>query len=144
KDVVVNALNAILNGQDAGYFHDELDVVLSVLMETSEEVIVGYHDGIAAPDNAVIVPGRLDFAILTVLLQKPAGMGNIAGLPIALLQMQIGEVYGAGAIAYHGRNRNTRHPAFSLWYHRFRKTRKLHTITRPLSIESPRDGPPSR
>ena len=39
KDTIVNALNAILNGADSSGYHDELEVTLGVLMETSEEVI---------------------------------------------------------------------------------------------------------
>jgi hypothetical protein len=39
KDTVVNALNAIQNGADSGGYHDELEVAISVLMETSEDVI---------------------------------------------------------------------------------------------------------
>ena len=39
KDTIVNALNAILNGADSSVYHDELEVTLGVLMETSEEVI---------------------------------------------------------------------------------------------------------
>ena len=40
KDKIVNALNAIQNGQsDGGEYHDELEVAIGVLMETSEETI---------------------------------------------------------------------------------------------------------
>jgi hypothetical protein len=39
KDSIVNALNAIQNGKDAGFYHDQLEVVIGVLMETSEETI---------------------------------------------------------------------------------------------------------
>jgi hypothetical protein len=39
KDKIVNALNAIQNGQAPGNFHDEIEVALGVLMETSEDLI---------------------------------------------------------------------------------------------------------
>ncbi|MDD4474288.1 MAG: hypothetical protein PHV95_00655 [Eubacteriales bacterium] len=39
KDKILNALNAIQNGTDAGVFHDELEVAIGILMETSDEVI---------------------------------------------------------------------------------------------------------
>ena len=39
KDKILNALNAIQNGTDAGAFHDELEVAIGILMETSDEVI---------------------------------------------------------------------------------------------------------
>ncbi|MDD4494433.1 MAG: hypothetical protein PHV32_08830 [Eubacteriales bacterium] len=39
KDKILNALNAIQNGMDAGAFHDELEIAMGVLMETSEEAI---------------------------------------------------------------------------------------------------------
>ena len=39
KDKILNALNAIQNGSDAGEFHDELEAVIGILMETSEETI---------------------------------------------------------------------------------------------------------
>jgi hypothetical protein len=40
KDKIVNALNAIQSGQsDGGEYHDELEVAIGVMMETSEEKI---------------------------------------------------------------------------------------------------------
>ena len=40
KDKIVNALNAIQNGKsDGGEHHDELEVAIGVLMETSDERI---------------------------------------------------------------------------------------------------------
>ena len=40
KDKIVNALNAIQNGKsDGGEYHDELEVAIGVLMETSDERI---------------------------------------------------------------------------------------------------------
>lgn len=39
KDKILNALNAIQNGTDSEAFHDELEIAIGVLMETSEEAI---------------------------------------------------------------------------------------------------------
>jgi hypothetical protein len=58
KDSIVNALNALQGGADAGAFHDELEVALGVLMETDEDVIAAVvadiHDDAdekPAPEN---------------------------------------------------------------------------------------------
>ena len=39
KDKIVNALNAIQNGDNGSGYHDELEVAIGILMETSEETI---------------------------------------------------------------------------------------------------------
>lgn len=39
KDRIVNALNAIQNGEEAGMFHDELEVAIGVLVESSDALI---------------------------------------------------------------------------------------------------------
>jgi hypothetical protein len=39
KDKIVEALNAIQNGTDAGHFHDELEVVIGLVMNASDEDI---------------------------------------------------------------------------------------------------------
>jgi hypothetical protein len=39
KDRILNAANAIQNGSDAGVYHDELEVIIGVIMETSDETI---------------------------------------------------------------------------------------------------------
>ncbi len=39
KDRILNAANAIQNGEDAGRFNDELEVIIGLIMEASEETI---------------------------------------------------------------------------------------------------------
>lgn len=39
KDKILNALNAIQNGTDSEALHDELEIAIGVLIETSEEAI---------------------------------------------------------------------------------------------------------
>ena len=39
KDKILNALNAIQNSLDTEEFHDELEIAIGILMETSEETI---------------------------------------------------------------------------------------------------------
>ncbi|MDR1565058.1 MAG: hypothetical protein LBS74_08890 [Oscillospiraceae bacterium] len=54
KDKIVNALNAIQSGEDSGKFHDELEVAISVLMETSEEVIAAVVRDIHEDDGNTV------------------------------------------------------------------------------------------
>jgi len=51
KDKILDALNAIQNGSDAGEFHDELEAVIGILIETSEETIAAVVQDIHG-DNA--------------------------------------------------------------------------------------------
>jgi hypothetical protein len=45
KDQILNAANAIQNGEDACAFHDELEVIIGLIMEASEETIAAIvHD----------------------------------------------------------------------------------------------------
>jgi flagellar biosynthesis regulator FlbT len=46
KDEVINALNAIQGGADAGRYYDELELAVRVLMDTSEEKIKAAYDEI--------------------------------------------------------------------------------------------------
>ncbi len=39
KDQILNAANAIQNGEDAGRFHDELEVIIGLIMEASDVTI---------------------------------------------------------------------------------------------------------
>ena len=39
KDRLLEALNGIQNGRDAGAFHDELETVIGVIMNTTDEAI---------------------------------------------------------------------------------------------------------
>lgn len=39
KDKILNAANAIQNGADAGAYHDELEVIIGLIMEASDETI---------------------------------------------------------------------------------------------------------
>lgn len=39
KDTILNAANAIQNGADAGAYHDELEVIIGLVMESSDEAI---------------------------------------------------------------------------------------------------------
>lgn len=44
KDKLVNALNAIHNGNDAGQFHDELKTIITLVMDASDEAIADAWD----------------------------------------------------------------------------------------------------
>jgi hypothetical protein len=46
KDEVINALNAIQGGADAGGYYDELELAIGVLMDTSEDKIKAAYDEI--------------------------------------------------------------------------------------------------
>jgi hypothetical protein len=39
KDRILEAANAIQNGMDAGAYYDELEVIIGLIMEASEETI---------------------------------------------------------------------------------------------------------
>jgi hypothetical protein len=52
KDKILNALNAIQGGADAGYYHDELEVAIGILMETSEEAIAAVVKDIHEDDDS--------------------------------------------------------------------------------------------
>ena len=39
KDKILNAANAIQNGSDGGEFHDELEVIIGLIMNASEDDI---------------------------------------------------------------------------------------------------------
>jgi hypothetical protein len=52
KDTIVNALNAIQNGADAGDYHDALGVAISVLMETSDLTIAAVIQDIHADSDS--------------------------------------------------------------------------------------------
>jgi hypothetical protein len=39
KDKILEAANAIQNGSDASNYHDELEVIIGLIMESSEETI---------------------------------------------------------------------------------------------------------
>ena len=39
KDRILNAANAVQNGSDAGEYHDELVVIIGLIMEASDEII---------------------------------------------------------------------------------------------------------
>ena len=39
KDKLVEALNAIQNGRDAGEYHDELETVIGLIMNATDEAI---------------------------------------------------------------------------------------------------------
>ena len=40
KDKLVNALNAIQNGRDAGEYHDEIETIITLVMNATDEAIV--------------------------------------------------------------------------------------------------------
>ena len=48
KDKLVEALNAIQNGRDAGYFHDELETLISLVVNVSDEAITAAWDELKA------------------------------------------------------------------------------------------------
>ena len=48
KDKLVNALNAIQNGRDAGEFHDELETVIGLVMNTTDEAIAAAWEEISS------------------------------------------------------------------------------------------------
>ena len=51
KDKIVNALNAIQNSSDGIKFHDELQVAIGVMMETSEDDIAAVNQDIHEDDE---------------------------------------------------------------------------------------------
>ena len=51
KDKLLEALNGIQNGRDAGYYHDELETVIGVVMNVSDEAIAAAWDEIHEDAN---------------------------------------------------------------------------------------------
>jgi hypothetical protein len=39
KDKLINGLNAIQNGRDAGKYHDELELAIAVIMNATDDAI---------------------------------------------------------------------------------------------------------
>ena len=51
KDRLLNAANAIQNGSGAGSYHDELEVIIGLIMEASDETIAAVVQDISTePD----------------------------------------------------------------------------------------------
>ena len=47
KDKILNAANAIQNGTDAGTYHDELEVIIGLIMNASDEDIAAVIEEIS-------------------------------------------------------------------------------------------------
>ena len=47
KDKILNAANAIQNGTDAGIYHDELEVIIGLIMNASDEDIAAVIEEIS-------------------------------------------------------------------------------------------------
>jgi len=47
KDKILNAANAIQNGTDAGAYHDELEVIIGLIVNASDENIAAVIEEIS-------------------------------------------------------------------------------------------------
>ena len=55
KDKILNALNAIQNGTDSEALHDELEIAIGVLIETSEEAIAAVIQDIREDNDLSLI-----------------------------------------------------------------------------------------
>lgn len=51
KDKILNAANAIQNGADVGVYHDELEIIIGLIMNASDENIAAVVEEISTDDN---------------------------------------------------------------------------------------------
>lgn len=54
KDRILNAANAIQNGSDAGAYHDEIEVIMGLIMGASDEAIAAVVQDISTDQQESI------------------------------------------------------------------------------------------